>query len=58
MCRILRKHLRLMSEVFAGTITQLFEIGETECSVIMFWNYAVAAVALTLWSTYFMYILS
>ncbi|KAL3341195.1 hypothetical protein AABB24_025648 [Solanum stoloniferum] len=41
-----------------GTITQLFEIGETECSVIMFWNYAVAAVALTLWSTYFMYILS
>lgn len=41
-----------------GTITQLFEIGETECSVIMFWNYAVAAVALTLWSTYFMWILS
>lgn len=41
-----------------GTITQLFEIGETECSVIMFWNYAVASVALTLWSTYFMWILS
>ncbi|KAK4340708.1 hypothetical protein RND71_039209 [Anisodus tanguticus] len=41
-----------------GTITQLFEIGETECSVIMFWNYAVASVALTLWCTYFMYILS
>ncbi|XP_059316367.1 protein PIN-LIKES 1-like [Lycium ferocissimum] len=34
-----------------GTITQLFEIGETECSVIMFWNYAVASIALTLWCT-------
>ncbi|XP_016498500.1 protein PIN-LIKES 3-like isoform X1 [Nicotiana tabacum] len=41
-----------------GTITQLFEIGETECSVIMFWNYAVASIALTLWCTYFMWILS
>nr|GMD49215.1 protein PIN-LIKES 3-like [Ipomoea batatas] len=41
-----------------GTITQLFEIGETECSVIMFWNYGVASVALTLWSTYFMWFLS
>ncbi|KAG9129124.1 hypothetical protein Leryth_006388 [Lithospermum erythrorhizon] len=41
-----------------GTITQLFEIGETECSVFMFWNYAVAGIALTLWSTYFMWILS
>ncbi|XP_022868051.1 protein PIN-LIKES 3-like isoform X3 [Olea europaea var. sylvestris] len=41
-----------------GTITQLFEVGETECSVIMFWNYIVASIALTLWSTYYMWILS
>ncbi|KAL3527329.1 hypothetical protein ACH5RR_011985 [Cinchona calisaya] len=41
-----------------GTITQLFEIGETECSVIMFWNYAVASIALTLWATYYMWFLS
>lgn len=41
-----------------GTITQLFEIGEAECSVIMFWNYAIASIALTLWSTYYMWFLS
>ncbi|KAL2522146.1 Auxin efflux carrier family protein [Forsythia ovata] len=41
-----------------GTITQLFEVGETECSVIMFWNYIVASIAVTLWSTYYMWILS
>ncbi|CAI9758086.1 unnamed protein product [Fraxinus pennsylvanica] len=41
-----------------GTITQLFEVGETECSVIMFWNYIAASIGLTLWSTYYMWILS
>lgn len=41
-----------------GTITQLFKVGETECSVIMFWNYGAASIALTLWSTYFMWFLS
>ncbi|XP_027179671.1 protein PIN-LIKES 3-like [Coffea eugenioides] len=40
-----------------GTITQLFEVGETECSVLMFWNYAVAAIAMTLWATYYMWLL-
>ncbi|KAL8246743.1 hypothetical protein R6Q59_007959 [Mikania micrantha] len=41
-----------------GTITQLFEVGESECSVIMLWTYGVAAIALTLWSTLFMWLVS
>lgn len=41
-----------------GTITQLFEVGESECSVIMLWTYAVAAVSLTLWTTLFMWLVS
>lgn len=43
---------------WAGTITQLFEMGESECSVIMLWSYAVASVALTLWITFYMWFLS
>lgn len=42
----------------AGTITQLFEAGESECSVIMLWTYAVASFSLTLWSTFYMWIVS
>ncbi|KAI3798687.1 hypothetical protein L1987_33965 [Smallanthus sonchifolius] len=41
-----------------GTITQLFEEGESECSVIMLWTYGVAAISLTLWSTFFMWLVS
>ncbi|KAF5769252.1 putative membrane transport protein [Helianthus annuus] len=41
-----------------GTITQLFEVGESECSVIMLWTYGMAAIALTLWSTFFMRLVS
>ncbi|KAJ8427558.1 hypothetical protein Cgig2_006629 [Carnegiea gigantea] len=41
-----------------GTISQLFESGEGECSVIMMWTYAVSALALTLWSTLFMWLVS
>ncbi|KAJ0040194.1 hypothetical protein Pint_28769 [Pistacia integerrima] len=37
-----------------GTVTQLFGAGESECSVVMLWTYAVAPVSLTLWSTLFM----
>lgn len=39
-----------------GTITQLFGAGQNECSVIMLWTYSLASVALTLWSTYFMWV--
>lgn len=41
-----------------GTITQLFNVGQAECSVIFLWTYIVAAFALTLWSTIYMWILS
>ncbi|CAN6290808.1 unnamed protein product [Urochloa humidicola] len=37
-----------------GTIAQLFDVGEEECSIIFLWTHLVAALALTLWSTVFM----
>ncbi|KZV51502.1 hypothetical protein F511_35440 [Dorcoceras hygrometricum] len=42
----------------AGTMTQLFEIAQEECSILYFWTYIAATVALTGWSTIFMWILS
>ncbi|KAL7116414.1 hypothetical protein ACP275_03G003600 [Erythranthe tilingii] len=41
-----------------GTITQLFGAGESECSVIMLWCYLLASVALTVWSTLFLWLVS
>lgn len=41
-----------------GSITQFFQLGQGETSVIMLWTYMVAAVTLTLWSTLFMWILT
>ncbi|CAN6198857.1 unnamed protein product [Urochloa humidicola] len=41
-----------------GTMAQLFDVGQEECSVIFLWTYLVAAVALTTWSTIFMSVLS
>ncbi|KAJ4841313.1 hypothetical protein Tsubulata_025696 [Turnera subulata] len=41
-----------------GTITQLFGAGETECSVILLWTYALASISLTLWSTFFMWLVA
>ncbi|XP_028776754.1 protein PIN-LIKES 3-like [Neltuma alba] len=41
-----------------GTMSQLFGGTESECSVIMLWTYALASVAVTLWSTYFMWFVS
>ncbi|CAN1127771.1 Protein PIN-LIKES 1 [Linum perenne] len=39
-----------------GIITQLFGSGESECSVIMLWTYALASISLTVWSTCFMWL--
>jgi len=44
--------------MMAGTITQLFGAGQSECSVIMLWTYALASVAVTLWSTLFLWIVA
>ncbi|XP_021865060.1 protein PIN-LIKES 1 isoform X1 [Spinacia oleracea] len=41
-----------------GTMTQLFGAGQSECSVIMLWTYALASVSLTLWSTLFLWIVT
>ncbi|XP_019462774.1 PREDICTED: protein PIN-LIKES 3-like [Lupinus angustifolius] len=42
--------------VAMSTITQLFGAGEGECSVIMLATYSCAAVSLTLWCTFFMWL--
>lgn len=42
--------------VAMSTITQLFGAGEGECSVIMFATYSCAAVSVTLWSTFYMWL--
>ncbi|KAJ4844238.1 hypothetical protein Tsubulata_021413 [Turnera subulata] len=39
-----------------ATITQLFGIAQTECSVILLWTYALASIAITLWTTFFMWL--
>ncbi|KAJ0440220.1 putative membrane transport protein [Helianthus annuus] len=41
-----------------STMTQLFDVGQEECSVLTMWTYIVAAFALTGWSTVFMSILT
>ncbi|RZC48609.1 hypothetical protein C5167_017036 [Papaver somniferum] len=41
-----------------GTMTQLFDVGQEECSILFLWTYLVASLAITLWSTVYMYILS
>ena len=43
---------------FPGTIMQLFGVGESECSVIFVWVYALASVSVTVWSAFFMWTLS
>jgi len=41
-----------------GTITQLFGTGESECSLIMLWTYSLASIALTVWPTFFMWLVA
>lgn len=41
-----------------GTMTQLFDVAQEECSVLFLWTYVVAAISLTVWSTVIMWILS
>ncbi|GKV30242.1 hypothetical protein SLEP1_g39076 [Rubroshorea leprosula] len=41
-----------------GTISQLFNAGQSECSVLMLWTYAVASFFLTFWSTIYMWLLT
>ena len=41
-----------------GTITQFFGVGEKESSVILLLTYTLAPVALTLWSTLFLWLVN
>ncbi|XP_051114885.1 protein PIN-LIKES 7-like isoform X1 [Andrographis paniculata] len=41
-----------------GTMTQLFDVAQEECSMLYLWTYLVAAFALTGWSIFLMWILS
>lgn len=40
-----------------GTMAQLFNVGEQECSALFLWTYLLAAIAITFWSTVYMWIL-
>ncbi|CAH8389237.1 unnamed protein product [Eruca vesicaria subsp. sativa] len=40
-----------------GTMTQLYNVGQDECSVLMLWTYLIAILALTVWSTIFLHLL-
>ncbi|KAL5205182.1 hypothetical protein ABZP36_033391 [Zizania latifolia] len=40
-----------------GTMAQLFDVAQEECSVIFLWTYLIAAISLTTWPTIFMSIL-
>ncbi|KAL5752246.1 hypothetical protein ACOSQ2_022753 [Xanthoceras sorbifolium] len=52
---ILLLQFALPPAIQIGTMTQLFGAGESECSVILLWTYAMASVSLTLWSTFFLW---
>ncbi|KAL9328319.1 hypothetical protein ACSQ67_003322 [Phaseolus vulgaris] len=41
-----------------STMAQLFDVGNEECSVILLWTYSAAAIALTAWSTFLLWLLS
>ncbi|CAM0870467.1 unnamed protein product [Alopecurus aequalis] len=61
-CPLYRYVLLLQSTVppamSIGTIAQLFDVGEEECSIVFLWTHLVAALALTIWSTVFMSLVS
>ncbi|KAI6671638.1 hypothetical protein NL676_006523 [Syzygium grande] len=55
---VLLLHYALPPATNIGTMTQLFGAGESECSIVMLWTYALASVALTVWSTIFMWLVA
>ncbi|XP_021759434.1 protein PIN-LIKES 3-like isoform X2 [Chenopodium quinoa] len=48
--------LILGANLLPGTMTQVFGSGQSEYSVILLWTYGLAAVSLTLWSTFFLWL--
>lgn len=53
----LMMHFGVPPAMSIGTMAQLYDVGQEECSVILLWTYLIAALALTIWSTVFMWIL-
>ncbi|TVU39635.1 hypothetical protein EJB05_13064, partial [Eragrostis curvula] len=53
----LMMHFAVPPSMSIGTMAQLYDVGQEECSVILLWTYLIAALALTIWSTVFMWIL-
>lgn len=41
-----------------GTMTQLVDVAQEECSVLFLWTYLFSVLSLTVWSTIFMWILT
>ncbi|KAF6171550.1 hypothetical protein GIB67_018074 [Kingdonia uniflora] len=41
-----------------STITQLFGAGPSECSVIMLWTYVFASLTITLWATFYTWLVA
>ncbi|KAF0905809.1 hypothetical protein E2562_008859 [Oryza meyeriana var. granulata] len=55
---VLMMQFALPPAMTIGTMAQLFDVAQQECSVIFLWTYLVASISLTTWSTIFMSILS
>uniref|UniRef100_A0A0D9XGJ8 Uncharacterized protein n=1 Tax=Leersia perrieri TaxID=77586 RepID=A0A0D9XGJ8_9ORYZ len=55
---VLMMQFALPPAMTIGTMAQLFDVAQEECSVIFLWTYLVASISLTTWSTIFMSILS
>ncbi|KAI3921946.1 hypothetical protein MKX01_005635 [Papaver californicum] len=48
----------LMIQFSLPPAMNLFDVGQDECSIILLWTYLVAALALTIWSAVFIYVLA
>uniref|UniRef100_A0A0E0Q6Y4 Uncharacterized protein n=1 Tax=Oryza rufipogon TaxID=4529 RepID=A0A0E0Q6Y4_ORYRU len=51
---VLMMQLALPPAMTIGTMAQLFDVAQEECSVIFLWTYLVSSISLTTWSTIFM----
>ncbi|KAH9783547.1 protein PIN-LIKES 1 [Citrus sinensis] len=56
--RILAVRYILLKWAHAYTISQLLEIGVSESSYILLWTYVVASISVTLWTAFYMWLLT
>ncbi|KRH07852.1 hypothetical protein GLYMA_16G115000v4 [Glycine max] len=54
---VLMLQYALPPATIVGTVAQMLGNGESECSLIMIWTYFIATFSLTLWCTFFMWML-